>query len=175
MRAESSPKITVRFDRLRVMEHLGKPGSPFRRGRALELALSDLGSWDAVWMRWKGRVRPTWQAVVFCSKGRRDLCALGRRQARGVCVHDETGSGRDRRRGAGGRSLACAGHQGTRVAHPSWKRSPEADTHRKVRRPWVSTIPSIHGERFQVKRIVVTPGARCRCKCITTARSTGRL
>jgi mannose-1-phosphate guanylyltransferase/mannose-6-phosphate isomerase len=38
--------------------------------------------------------------------------------------------------------------------------APEADAHRKVRRPWGFYDSIDHGERFQVKRIVVTPGAR---------------
>jgi len=40
------------------------------------------------------------------------------------------------------------------------QKSPEADTHRKVRRPWGFYDSIDHGERFQVKRIVVNPGAR---------------
>jgi mannose-1-phosphate guanylyltransferase/mannose-6-phosphate isomerase len=35
---------------------------------------------------------------------------------------------------------------------------PEAETHRKVQRPWGSYDSLDHGERFQVKRIVVRPG-----------------
>ena len=38
--------------------------------------------------------------------------------------------------------------------------APEADAHRKVRRPWGFYDSIDHGERFQVKRIVVTPGAQ---------------
>jgi mannose-1-phosphate guanylyltransferase/mannose-6-phosphate isomerase len=40
------------------------------------------------------------------------------------------------------------------------QKSPEADMHRKVRRPWGFYDSIDHGERFQVKRIVVNPGAR---------------
>jgi mannose-1-phosphate guanylyltransferase/mannose-6-phosphate isomerase len=38
--------------------------------------------------------------------------------------------------------------------------APEADAHRKVHRPWGFYDSIDHGERFQVKRIVVTPGAQ---------------
>jgi mannose-1-phosphate guanylyltransferase/mannose-6-phosphate isomerase len=38
--------------------------------------------------------------------------------------------------------------------------APEAEMHRKVRRPWGFYDSIERGERFQVKRIVVAPGAR---------------
>ena len=53
------------------------------------------------------------------------------------------------------------------------EKSPEADAHRKVRRPWGFYDSIDHGDRFQVKRIVVMPGRDCRCRCITTARNIG--
>jgi mannose-1-phosphate guanylyltransferase/mannose-6-phosphate isomerase len=46
------------------------------------------------------------------------------------------------------------------VSRIKLEKSPEADTHRKVRRPWGFYDSIDHGERFQVKRIVVNPGAR---------------
>jgi mannose-1-phosphate guanylyltransferase/mannose-6-phosphate isomerase len=39
------------------------------------------------------------------------------------------------------------------------QQAPEADAHRKVRRPWGYYDSIDHGGRFQVKRIVVDPGA----------------
>ena len=45
------------------------------------------------------------------------------------------------------------------VARIKADHSPEADQHRKVRRPWGFYDSIDHGERFQVKRIVVDPGA----------------
>jgi mannose-1-phosphate guanylyltransferase / mannose-6-phosphate isomerase len=46
------------------------------------------------------------------------------------------------------------------VARIKAQKAPEADAHRKVRRPWGFYDSIDHGERFQVKRIVVTPGAK---------------
>ena len=46
------------------------------------------------------------------------------------------------------------------VARIKAEHAPEADAHRKVRRPWGYYDSIDHGERFQVKRIVVSPGAR---------------
>jgi mannose-1-phosphate guanylyltransferase/mannose-6-phosphate isomerase len=46
------------------------------------------------------------------------------------------------------------------VARIKQQKSPEADCHRKVRRPWGFYDSIDHGERFQVKRIVVNPGGR---------------
>jgi mannose-1-phosphate guanylyltransferase/mannose-6-phosphate isomerase len=40
------------------------------------------------------------------------------------------------------------------------ERRAEADTHRKVHRPWGSYDAIDQGERFQVKRIIVNPGAK---------------
>jgi mannose-1-phosphate guanylyltransferase/mannose-6-phosphate isomerase len=40
------------------------------------------------------------------------------------------------------------------------QQAPEADAHRKVRRPWGYYDSIDHGDRFQVKRIVVHPGGR---------------
>jgi mannose-1-phosphate guanylyltransferase/mannose-6-phosphate isomerase len=46
------------------------------------------------------------------------------------------------------------------VARIKAEQAPEADQHRKVRRPWGFFDSIDRGERFQVKRIVVQPGAR---------------
>jgi mannose-1-phosphate guanylyltransferase / mannose-6-phosphate isomerase len=46
------------------------------------------------------------------------------------------------------------------VARIKAERAPEADTHRKVHRPWGFYDSIDHGDRFQVKRIVVSPGGR---------------
>jgi mannose-1-phosphate guanylyltransferase/mannose-6-phosphate isomerase len=45
------------------------------------------------------------------------------------------------------------------VAQLKAKQCPEADTHRKVHRPWGTYESVDNGERYQVKRIVVRPGA----------------
>jgi mannose-1-phosphate guanylyltransferase/mannose-6-phosphate isomerase len=46
------------------------------------------------------------------------------------------------------------------VARIKAEHGSEADTHRKVQRPWGYYDSVDHGERFQVKRLVVQPGAR---------------
>jgi mannose-1-phosphate guanylyltransferase/mannose-6-phosphate isomerase len=46
------------------------------------------------------------------------------------------------------------------VAHLATQQSPEASLHRKVARPWGCYDSIDHGERFQVKRITVRPGAK---------------
>jgi mannose-1-phosphate guanylyltransferase/mannose-6-phosphate isomerase len=46
------------------------------------------------------------------------------------------------------------------VARIKAQRAPEANAHRKVRRPWGYYDSIDHGGRFQVKRIVVYPGAQ---------------
>jgi mannose-1-phosphate guanylyltransferase/mannose-6-phosphate isomerase len=45
------------------------------------------------------------------------------------------------------------------VARLKREKRPEADTHRKVHRPWGYYDSIDAGDRFQVKRIVVNPGA----------------
>jgi mannose-1-phosphate guanylyltransferase/mannose-6-phosphate isomerase len=46
------------------------------------------------------------------------------------------------------------------VARIKAERAPEADSHRKVHRPWGFYDSIDRGERFQVKHIVVSPGGR---------------
>ena len=50
---------------------------------------------------------------------------------------------------------------------------PEATDHKRVHRPWGYYKSIDVGERFQVKRIVVSRAACCRCRSTVTARSTG--
>ena len=49
----------------------------------------------------------------------------------------------------------------------------ESEFHRCVHRPWGTFEGMDQGERFQVKRLSVKPGRRCRCRCTTIVRSTG--
>jgi mannose-1-phosphate guanylyltransferase/mannose-6-phosphate isomerase len=144
-----------------VMEHLGKPGSPFMGVVVpLEAGWSDLGSWDAV-----------------CDAMEKD--ASGNVACGRVLFEGATGS---YARSEGGRLVACVGTNNlivvetddavlvadrsrvqdikSLVSRIKLGKSPEADTHRKVRRPWGFYDSIDRGERFQVKRIVVNPGAR---------------
>ena len=50
---------------------------------------------------------------------------------------------------------------------------PEATEHRRAYRPWGYYQSIDNGSRYQVKRIVVRPGGRLRCKNISIGRNTG--
>ncbi|SAK65822.1 mannose-1-phosphate guanylyltransferase [Caballeronia glebae] len=144
-----------------VMEHIGDAGSPCK-GVVVPLSAgwSDLGSWDAVWeaMEKDGSGNVGSGRVVF------------------------EGATSSYARSDGGRLVACVGTANLvvvdtddavlvvdrshaqdikrLVARIREQHAPEAETHRKVRRPWGFFDSIEHGERFQVKRIVVAPGAR---------------
>jgi mannose-1-phosphate guanylyltransferase/mannose-6-phosphate isomerase len=49
----------------------------------------------------------------------------------------------------------------------------EAGEHKRMFRPWGYYQSIDSGARYQVKRIVVKPGERCRCRAISIAPSTG--
>jgi len=144
-----------------VMEHLGAPDSPFKGVVVpLEAGWSDLGSWDAVW--------------DASDKDESGNVASGRVVFEGATATYA--------RSEGGRLVACVGTQNLivvetddavlvcdrsrvqdikgLVARIKQQKSPEADSHRKVRRPWGFYDSIDRGERFQVKRIVVNPGGR---------------
>ncbi|CAB3655052.1 Alginate biosynthesis protein AlgA [Paraburkholderia phenoliruptrix] len=144
-----------------VMEHIGKPESQFAGIVVpLQAGWSDLGSWDAVW-----------QAME------KDEC--GNASSGRVLFEGATAT---YARSQGGRLVACVGTQDLIVVETDdavlvvdrshvqdikglvsrikAEKSPEAEAHRKVRRPWGFYDSIDHGDRFQVKRIVVMPGAR---------------
>ncbi len=144
-----------------VMEHIGTPTKPCD-GVVVPLVAgwSDLGSWDAVW--------------DAMDKDESGNVASGR-----VVFEGATSS---YARSEGGRLVACVGTTNVivvetddavlvadrsrvqdikgLVARIREQHAPEADTHRKVRRPWGFYDSIEHGERFQVKRIVVSPGSK---------------
>ena len=143
-----------------VMERLGSQDAPCRGVVIpLDAGWSDLGSWDAVW-----------DALEKDSHGN---VARGRvvfEGATSTYAHSE------------GRLVACVGTTNVvvvetpdavlvadrshvqrvkgLVARIKAEHAPEADMHRKVRRPWGFYDSIDHGERFQVKRILVSPGGR---------------
>lgn len=143
-----------------VMERLGAPDAPCTGVVVpLDAGWSDLGSWDAVW-----------DALTKDGDGN---VARGRVVLEGACstfAHAES------------RLVACVGTMNVvvvetpdavlvadrsqvqrikgLVARIKAEHAPEAETHRKVRRPWGFYDSIDHGDRFQVKRIVVAPGAR---------------
>ncbi|MBN3845239.1 MULTISPECIES: sugar phosphate nucleotidyltransferase [Burkholderiaceae] len=125
----------------------------------LEAGWSDLGSWDAVWAAMEkdangnaGRGRVTFEGAVSCyahSEGRLVACVgtanvVVVETADAVLVVDRS---------------HVQDVKGL-VSRIKAQNAPEADAHRKVRRPWGFYDSIDHGERFQVKRIVVTPGAQ---------------
>ncbi|WP_233847539.1 sugar phosphate nucleotidyltransferase [Paraburkholderia sp. HD33-4] len=125
----------------------------------LEAGWSDLGSWDAVWAAMEkdpngnaGRGRVTFEGAVSCyahSEGRLVAC-VGTTNVVVVETADAV-------------LVADRSHvQDVKglVSRIKAQHAPEADAHRKVRRPWGFYDSIDHGERFQVKRIVVTPGAK---------------
>ncbi|MDE1183035.1 mannose-1-phosphate guanylyltransferase/mannose-6-phosphate isomerase [Paraburkholderia sp.] len=144
-----------------VMERLNTEvdGMPPGVAVALDAGWSDLGSWDAVW-----------DAMEKDASGN---------VARGRVMFESSTSTYGH---SEGRLLACVGTTGLIVVETADAvlvadrshvqdvkelvtrikalRAPEADAHRKVSRPWGYYDSIDHGERFQVKRIVVTPGAR---------------
>jgi mannose-1-phosphate guanylyltransferase/mannose-6-phosphate isomerase len=125
----------------------------------LEAGWSDLGSWDAVWAAMDkdasgnaGRGRVTFEGAVSSyaySEGRLVAC-VGTTNVVVVETADAV-LVVDRSRVQDVKGL---------VSRIKAQHAPEADAHRKVRRPWGFYDSIDHGERFQVKRIVVTPGAQ---------------
>ncbi|RQS08899.1 mannose-1-phosphate guanylyltransferase/mannose-6-phosphate isomerase [Burkholderia sp. Bp8998] len=125
----------------------------------LDAGWSDLGSWDAVW-----------EALDKDADGNVGRGKVVFEGATSSFVHSE------------GRLVACVGMTNAIVVETAdavlvadrsrvqdvkglvnrirAQQAPEADTHRKVRRPWGYYDSIDHGDRFQVKRIVVHPGGR---------------
>lgn len=143
-----------------VMERLGSADAPCDGVVVpLEAGWSDLGSWDAVW-----------DALEKDAQGN---------VARGRVVFEGASSTYAHSQG---RLVACVGTTNIVVVETpdavlvadrshvqrvkglvtriKADHAPEADAHRKVRRPWGFYDSIDHGDRFQVKRIVVSPGAR---------------
>ena len=146
-----------------VMERLntaGPDGQPFE-GVVVPLVAgwSDLGSWDAVWDALdkddagnvgRGRVLFEGTTASYAHSEGRLLACVGVSNIVVVETADAV-------------LVADRSHvqevKGL-VARIKAERSPEADAHRKVRRPWGFYDSIDQGDRFQVKRIVVEPGSR---------------
>ncbi|MGY6156371.1 sugar phosphate nucleotidyltransferase [Paraburkholderia graminis] len=136
-----------------------KDASPAGVVVRLEAGWSDLGSWDAVWAAMEkdangnaGRGRVAFEGAVSSyahSEGRLVACVgttnvVVVETADAVLVVDRS---------------HVQDVKGL-VSRIKAQNAPEADAHRKVHRPWGFYDSIDHGERFQVKRIVVTPGAQ---------------
>ena len=144
-----------------VMEQLGKLDSPFTGVVVpLEAGWSDLGSWDAVWQAMEkdefgnvvnGRVLLEGATTTYArSQSGRLLACVGTSDLV-VVETDDAVLVADRSHVQDVKRL---------VSRIRQSKSPEADNHRKVRRPWGFYDSVDQGERFQVKRIVVSPGGR---------------
>jgi mannose-1-phosphate guanylyltransferase / mannose-6-phosphate isomerase len=144
-----------------VMEQLGKPESPFTGVVVpLDAGWSDLGSWDAVWQAMEkdklgnassGRVLFEGATTTYArSDGGRLVACVGTNDLV-VVETDDAVLVADRSHVQDIKGL---------VSRIKRENAPEADAHRKVRRPWGFYDSIDNGDRFQVKRIVVSPGAR---------------
>ncbi|WP_133649019.1 mannose-1-phosphate guanylyltransferase/mannose-6-phosphate isomerase [Paraburkholderia flava] len=144
-----------------VMERIGGDGLEGLKGVVVPLVAgwSDVGAWDAVW-----------QVSAKDAAGN---------VARGPVLFEGT---TDSFVHSDGRLVACVGVAGVVVVETAdavlvaardrvqdvkaivgrlkAEQRPEAQDHRKVRRPWGYYDSLENGERFQVKRIVVKPGGR---------------
>ncbi|ALK32938.1 mannose-1-phosphate guanylyltransferase/mannose-6-phosphate isomerase [Burkholderia plantarii] len=143
-----------------VMERLNSRGD-LAEGVVIPLnaGWSDLGSWDAVWEALDkdpdgnvGRGKVVFEGATSSfahSEGRLVACVgvtdvIVVETADAVLVADRS-------------RVQCVKGLVTRIRA---QQAQEADRHRKVRRPWGYYDSIDHGDRFQVKRIVVQPGGR---------------
>ncbi|WP_322106706.1 mannose-1-phosphate guanylyltransferase/mannose-6-phosphate isomerase [Paraburkholderia sp. J41] len=144
-----------------VMERLAKSSGWAPEGVvvALDAGWSDLGSWDAVWAALdkdedgnvgRGRVEFEGAVATYAHSEGRLVACVGTSNLVVVETADAVLVA-DRSKVQDVKGL---------VARIKAQRAPEAASHRKVQRPWGFYDSIDQGERFQVKRIVVTPGAR---------------
>jgi mannose-1-phosphate guanylyltransferase/mannose-6-phosphate isomerase len=154
---KSSPADSIDYA---VMEHLGSEQG-IAEGVVIPLSAgwSDLGSWDAVWDALekdkdgnaaRGRVVFEGSVSSFAHSERRLIACVGVTNVV-VVETDDAVLVADRSRVQEVKSV---------VTRMRALQAPEAEVHRKVRRPWGYYDSIDHGERFQVKRIVVNPGGR---------------
>ncbi len=154
---ERAPADSIDYS---VMERLGSADSTLQGVVIpLDAGWSDLGSWDAVWDALekdeygnvaRGRVVFEGATSTYAHSAGRLVACVGTTNVVVVETPDAV-------------LVADRSHvqrvKGL-VARIKADRAPEADAHRKVRRPWGFYDSIDHGDRFQVKRIVVSPGAR---------------
>lgn len=126
----------------------------------LDAGWSDLGSWDAIWQTLpqdpqynvtQGEtLLEDCQGNLVLSGSKRLVAGIGLQDMMVVDTPDALLVAPLARAQDVKRIVARLKHTGQQ----------HADTHRKVQRPWGWYDGIDHGERFQVKRIVVKPGAR---------------
>ncbi|MEK6348922.1 MAG: mannose-1-phosphate guanylyltransferase/mannose-6-phosphate isomerase [Burkholderia sp.] len=142
-----------------VMERLAECGDIAGVVVPMDAPWSDVGSWDAIWEILprdaagnvaQGRVMFEDTANTFAHSQGRLIACVGLRDVVVVETAD---------------AILVADRQNAQqikavVSRLRAERGPEADNHRKVHRPWGYYDSIDSGERFQVKRIVVTPGEK---------------
>ncbi|MBN3728236.1 mannose-1-phosphate guanylyltransferase/mannose-6-phosphate isomerase [Burkholderia sp. Ac-20379] len=142
-----------------VMERLAECGNIAGVVVPMDAPWSDVGSWDAIWEILprdaagnvgQGRVMFEDTANTFAHSQGRLIACVGLRDVVVVETAD---------------AILVADRQNAQqikavVSRIRAERGPEADNHRKVHRPWGYYDSIDSGERFQVKRIVVTPGEK---------------
>lgn len=154
---KSSPADSIDYA---VMEHLGSQQG-IAEGVVVPLSAgwSDLGSWDAIWDALekdddgnasRGRVVFEGATSSFAHSEKRLIACVGVTNVV-VVETDDAVLVVDRSRVQEVKSV---------VSRMRALQAPEAEIHRKVRRPWGYYDSIDHGERFRVKRIVVHPGGR---------------
>ena len=158
-RSRSVRGVAVELDRLRGDGAAREPAASASVVVPLDAGWSDVGSWDAIW-----QISPKDEAE---NVGRGHVLFEG---AESTFAHSES------------RLVACVGTQNLVVVETpdavlvadksrvqdvkkivgriKAQRGAEATDHRKVHRPWGHYDSVDMGERFQVKRIVVKPGAQ---------------
>lgn len=142
-----------------VMERLAECGDIAGVVVPMDAPWSDVGSWDAIWEILprdaagnvgQGRVMFEDTENTFAHSQGRLIACVGLRDVVVVETAD---------------AILVADRQNVQqikavVSRIRAERGPEADNHRKVHRPWGHYDSIDSGERFQVKRIVVTPGEK---------------
>ncbi len=143
-----------------VMEPLSTPPAPCEAVAVpLDAGWSDVGSWDALWQISpkdeagnvaRGRVLFEGASATYAHANGRLIACVGTRDLVIVETPDAILVA-DRARVQDVKQI---------VGRLKATRDPTAAEHRKVHRPWGHYDSIDAGERFQVKRIVVQPGAR---------------
>jgi mannose-1-phosphate guanylyltransferase/mannose-6-phosphate isomerase len=142
------------------MERLpGAPGGIAAHVVRMACGWSDIGAWDSLWQAMdKDQAGNVVRGDVMLHDSRNSLIMAEGRMVAAIGLSD---------------LVVVETADAVMVAHRSQtqdlkhivqrlraERRPEADAHRKIHRPWGSYDSVDAGDRFQVKRIVVNPGAR---------------
>jgi len=155
---EKSPSDSIDYA---VMEHVTSKASSDFRGYvvSLDAGWSDIGSWDSLWeISEKNDVGNVIKGDVFLEDTHNSMIIAEDRMVSVIGLSDivvvETSDAIMITEKNTSQSVKKI------VKQLADKNRDEIISHRKVMRPWGNYESIDHGERFQVKRIVVNPGAR---------------